>query len=119
MDGHELGYVQDQIGGRTSGSIEVTLPPSLQPFTGLGCRVVVRDGLQPEIVLQPDLAGAKALLEALWQKLAFALGARELVDDFTPSAFTLTLLPPRHWQRGLPLAYADALSLMRRAKRGP
>lgn len=111
-----LGMCRIRSAGRTSGSIEVTLPPSLQPFTGLGCRVVVRDGLQPEIVLQPDLAGAKALLETLWQKLAFALGARELVDDFTPSAFTLTLLAPRHWQRGLPLAYADALSLMRRGE---
>ena len=30
--------------GRTSGSIEITLPPALQAFTGLGCRVTVRDG---------------------------------------------------------------------------
>ena len=108
-----LGMCKIRSAGRTSGSIEVTLPPALQPFTGFGCRVVVRDGLQPEIVLQPDLAGTKALLKTLWQKLALALGAAELVDDFTPSVFTLTLLPPLHAQRGLPLAYADALTLMR------
>ena len=99
--------------GRTSGSIEITLPPALQAFTGLDCRVVVRDGLQPEIVLQPDFVKARALLGALWRKLTSALGAPELADDFTPSAFALTLLPQHHWQHGLPLAYADILSLAR------
>ena len=108
-----LGMCKIRSAGRTSGSIEITLPPALQTFTGLGCRVVVRDGLQPEIVLQLDLAKAKSLLEALWQKLSLALGASESVDDFTPSAFMLTLLPPRHWQRGLPLAYADVFCLTR------
>ena len=111
-----LGMYRIRSAGRTSGSIEVTLPPALQPFAGLNCRVIVRDGLQPEIVLQPDLADAKSSLKALWRKLSLALGAGDLVDDFTPSAFTLTLLPPRFGQRGLPLAYADTLSLMRRGE---
>ncbi|MDR3473945.1 MAG: hypothetical protein P4M09_19990 [Devosia sp.] len=109
-----LGTCKIRSAGRTSGSIEVTLPPALQAFTGLGCRVVLRDGVQPEIVLQPDLAGLKSLLRSLWGKLALALGAGEVVEDFNPSLFMLTLLPPRHWQTGLPLAYADALTLTRR-----
>jgi len=108
-----LGMSKIRSAGRTSGSIEITLPPALQVFTGLGCRVVVRDGLQPEIVLQPDLERARALLQELWQKLSLALGGSESVDDFAASDFMLTLLAPRHWHRGLPLAYADAYSLMR------
>lgn len=108
-----LGTSRIRSAGRTSGSIEITLPAALQAFTGLGCRVVARDGWQPEIVLQPDLAKARSLIEALWRKLSLALGAPDLVDDFTPGAFALTLLPPRHWQRGLPLAYADIVSLSR------
>ncbi len=111
-----LGVCRIRSAGRTSGSIEATLPPPLQPFTGLACRVVVRDGLQPEIVLLPDLANSHALLRTLWQRLSLALGASETVDDFNPSAFTLTLLPSQQWQRGFPLAYADALSLVRRGE---
>ncbi len=97
--------------GRTSGSIEITLPPALHAFTGLGCRVVVRDGLQPEIVLQPDFSDVWSLLEALWEKLALALGLSELIGEFAPGAFMLTLLPPRQSQRGLPLAYCDLVAL--------
>jgi hypothetical protein len=104
--------------GRTSGSIEITLPPALQALTGLGCRVVVRDGLQPEIVLQPDLAEARSLLKTLWQRLAIALGASEAAGEFKPSAFVCVLLPPRHWQRGLPLAYADIVHLKRSGEEG-
>ncbi len=99
--------------GRTSGSIEITLPPVLQTFTGLGCRVVLRDGLQPEIVLQPDFADAWSYLQSLWDKLSLALGSHESIGDLAPSDFMLTLLPPRHSQRGLPLAYADLVTLTR------
>ena len=102
--------------GRTSGSIEITLPPVLQPLTGLGCRVVVRDGLQPEIVLQPDFADAWSALEVLWEKLSLALGSNESVGDLAPSTFMLSLLPPRHSQRGLPLAYSDLVILNRRSE---
>jgi hypothetical protein len=97
--------------GRTSGSIEITLPPALQAFTGLGCRVTVRDGLRPEIVLQPDLSDVWSLLEALWGKLSLAVSSTESIGEFAPGAFMLTLLPPRHSQRGLPLAYSDLVTL--------
>jgi hypothetical protein len=111
-----LGKCKIRSAGRTSGSIEITLPPALQTFTGVSCRVVVRDGLQPEIVLQPELAEARSLLEALWQRLTLALCPGELVSQIKPSAFIFTLLPPRHSQRGLPLAYADIVHLMRSAE---
>jgi len=108
-----LGMCKIRSAGRTSGSIEITLPPALQAFTGLGCRVVVRDGLRPEIVLQPDFADAWSSLGALWEKLSLALGSNGSIGDFAPSAFMLTLLPPRHSQRGLPLAYSDLVTLTR------
>jgi len=108
-----LGICKIRSAGKTSGSIEITLPPALQTFTGLGCRVMVRDGLQPEIVLQPDFADAWSSVEALWEKLSLALDSNESIGDLAPSAFMLTLLPPRHWQRGLPLAYADLFSVVR------
>lgn len=109
----QLGMSKIRSAGRTSGSIEMTLPPVLQAFTGLGCRVLVRDGLQPEIVLQPDFADVWSSLETLWEKLSLALGTQESAGRFTPGAFTLTLLPPRHSQRGLPLAYSDLVRLTR------
>jgi len=108
-----LGMCRIRSAGRTSGSIEITLPPALQPFTRLGCRVVVRDGLQPEIVLQPDFADAWSVVETLWEKLSLALGANESIGDLAPGAFVLTLLPPRLLQRGLPLAYSDLVTLTR------
>ncbi len=111
-----LGMCKIRSAGRTSGSIEVTLPPALHTFTGLGCRVVVRDGLRPEIVLQPDFADAWSVLGTLWEKLSLALGSSETRGDFAPGTFILTLLPPRHWQRGLPLAYADLYSVARSAQ---
>lgn len=106
-----LGIGKIRSAGRTSGSIEITLPTVLQAFTGRGCRMMVRDGLQPEIVLQPDFADAWSTLQTLWEKLSLALGPNGPNGDFTPSAFTLTLLPPRHSQRGLPLAYSDLVVL--------
>jgi hypothetical protein len=109
----QLGMGKIRSAGRTSGSIEITLPPALQAFTGRGCRVLVRDGLQPEIVLQPDVADVWSALEALWEKLSLALGVNGSVGRFAPGVFTLTLLPPRHLQRGLPLAYSDLVRLTR------
>jgi len=111
-----LGMCRIRSAGRTSGSIEITLPPALQPFTRLACRVVVRDGLQAEIVLQPDFADAWSVLEVLWEKLSLALGTNETIGEFAPSAFVLTLLPPRHAQRDLPLAYSDLIILTRRGE---
>ena len=114
-----LGMCKIRSAGRTSGSIEITLPPALQTFTGLGCRVVVRDGLHPEIVLQPDFTDAWSYLEALWDKLSLALGSNESIGNFAPNTFMLTLLPPRHSQRGLPLAYSDLVTLTRSGENRP
>jgi len=98
--------------GRTSGSIEITLPAQLQVLEGVECRLMVRDGPRPEIVLQPDLSAAQSLLHALWQKLR--LGLREIgeIGDFSLADFTVGLFPPRHWRERPPLAYADVLAVL-------
>ena len=100
--------------GRTSGSIEITLPAQLQVLEGVECRLIVRDGARPEIVLQPDLSAAQALFHGLWQKLQTGLGEIDDLGDFSPADFTLALFPPRHWQERPPLAYADALAVLGR-----
>jgi hypothetical protein len=99
--------------GRTSGSIEITLPAQLQVLEGVKCRLMVRDGPRPEIVLQPDLSAAQTLFDTLWQKLRLGLGDIDEIGDFSPADFTLALFPPRHWQERPPLAYADALAVLR------
>jgi hypothetical protein len=99
--------------GRTSGSVEVTLPPQLHGLQEIKCRLMLRDGTHPEIVLQPDLSTAHTLLLQIWQKLRLGLATIGEIGDFDPSNFTLALFPPRHWQQRPPLAYADALTVLR------
>jgi hypothetical protein len=101
--------------GRTSGSVEVTLPPQLHNLLEIECRLSLRDGIYPEIVLQPDLSGAHLLLSRLWKQLQSGLASIDEIGDFDPGAFTLALFPPHHWQQRPPLAYADALTVRRRS----
>jgi hypothetical protein len=108
-----LGKRNIRSAGRTSGSIEITLPVQLQILEGVECRLTVRDGSRPEIVLQPDLSAAQTLFQALWQNLRLGLGEIDEIGDFSASDFALTLFPPGHWQERPPLAYTDALALLR------
>jgi hypothetical protein len=114
-----LGTRRIRSAGRTSGSIEITLPAPLQILEGVECRLMVRDGSRPEIVLQPDLATAQALFHTLWQKLRLGLGEMDEIGDFSPADFTLAFFPPRHWQERPPLAYADALTVLRQRALSP
>jgi hypothetical protein len=104
--------------GRASGSVEVTLPPQLHGLQEIKCRLMLRDGTHPEIVLQPDLSSAHTLLLQLWQKLRMGLAGIGEIGDFDPSSFTLALFPPRHWQQRPPLAYSDALMVLRKITDG-
>lgn len=98
--------------GRTSGSIEITLPTELGALREVECRLSVRDGPRPEIILQPDLSAPQALFETLWQKLGLGLGEIGEIEDFSPADFTLALFPAPYWQERPPLAYADALAVL-------
>lgn len=105
-----LGARRIRSAGRTSGSIEITLPARLRILEGVECRVSVRDGANPEIVLQPDLSRAHAQFEALWQRLRLGLSEAGDIGDFSASDFALTLFTPCHWQGRPALVYADAMT---------
>ncbi|MBL7184108.1 MAG: hypothetical protein ISS50_06630 [Anaerolineae bacterium] len=106
-----LGTRKVRSAGRTSGSVEITLPVEVQALTGIGCEIILQDGVQPQIVLQPDLSVAQALFIELWGMLRRGLEAVDDVGDFALSDFNVALLPPRHWYERPPLSYNDALIL--------
>ena len=108
-----LGIRKIRSAGHTSGSIEITLPALLQVLEGVNCRLTVRDGPRPEIVLQPDLTAAQNLFQDLWQKIRLGLGEIGELPDFSMVDFTLAFFPSQHWQERPPLAYADALAVLR------
>jgi hypothetical protein len=97
--------------GKGSGSVEVTLPAALRRLVGLPCRITLHDGAQPDIVLQPDLAGARAAFAVIWHGMAQALAA-DPAPDFASAGFHFGLLPQQAapatpylcWQDGLALA---------------
>jgi hypothetical protein len=107
-----LGSRRIRSAGRTSGSIEVTLPVELEVLEGVECRLIVRDGPRPEIVLQPDVSAAVALFHDLWQKLRVGLGEIAEIGEFSSGDFSMAFFPPAHWQERPPLAYADALVVL-------
>lgn len=98
--------------GRTSGSVEITLPTELHILESVDCRLTIRDGVRPEIVLQPDLSRAHAVFENLWDKLRLGLGESGEIGEFSLADFKLSLFPCNLWQPHPPLFYADALSVL-------
>lgn len=96
--------------GRTSGSVEITLPVEMQALEGIECNIVLRDGTKPEIIVQPDLSVAQGLFIELWRMLRVGLGAVGDVGEFSLSDFNVGLFPPRYWHDRPPLAYEDALN---------
>ena len=106
-----LGTRKVRSAGRTSGSVEITLPVEVQALTGIGCEIILQDGVRPQIVLQPDLSVAQALFIELWGMLRRGLEAVGDIGDFALSDFNVALLPPRHWYERPPLSYNDALIL--------
>ena len=109
-----LGIRKIRSAGRSSGSIEITLPAPLQVLEGVTCRLTVRDGTRPEIILQPDLTAAQSLFQTLWQKIRLGLGEIGELPDFSMADFTLAFFPSQHWQERPPLAYADALTVLQK-----
>lgn len=106
-----LGTRKVRSAGRTSGSIEITLPVEVQALTGIECELILQDGVRPQIILQPDLSVAQALFIELWGMLRRGLGTVGDIGDFALSDFNVAFLPPRHWYERPPLSYNDALTL--------
>jgi hypothetical protein len=90
----------------------MTLPVELEMLEGVACRLTMRDGSRPEIVLQPDVSVALGLFRELWQKLRVGLSDIGEVGEFSASDFSMAFFPPPHWQERPPLAYADALAVL-------
>ena len=107
-----LGTRKVRSAGRTSGSVEITLPKMLHVLEGTQCQLIVRDGPRQEIVLQPDLAAAQDFFQTLWHKVQVGLGEIGDLPDFSLADFMPTLFPLQHWQERPPLSYADALIII-------
>jgi hypothetical protein len=107
-----LGSRKIRSAGRSSGSIEITLPVELEVLEGVECRLFVRDGPRPEIVLQPDVSAAVTLFRDLWQKVRLGLGEIAEIGEFSAGDFSMAFFPPPHWQERPPLAYTDALAVL-------
>lgn len=109
----QIGVRQIRTSGKGSGSIEVTLPTELRDFVGLPCRVLLRDGRQPHIVLQPEMQHVHAVFARLWCALAGALlPGRHDLTSMASGAFAYAVqprggagdLPVLCWRDGLMLA---------------
>ena len=95
--------------GRGSGSVEVTLPVELGVLEGIACRLDLRDGLAPEIVLQPDLQVIMPVFEKLWELLSMGLEEIDEIGDFAEADYGFGLFGTAKLGAMPSLAYADAL----------
>lgn len=98
--------------GRTSGSVEITLPVEMQALVGIECNIMLRDGMNPEIVVQPDVTAAQGIFVELWRMLRIGLEGVGDTGDFSLGDFSVGLFPARHWYDRPPLSYEDALALL-------
>jgi hypothetical protein len=99
--------------GRSSGSIEVTLPVELAVLEGIACRLSLRDGLAPEIVLQPDLQVVMPVFEKLWDLLRLGLEEIGEIGDFGEADYGFGLFRASKLGTTPSLVYTDALSIHR------
>lgn len=88
----------------------MTLPGALRDLTGLPCRIALRDGLRPEIVLAPDLRPAREALLRLWALMGRALGTT--LGSLPLAEIGIAMQPDARLER---LCWADALMLLRPA----
>jgi hypothetical protein len=108
-----LGSRNIRSAGRNSGSVEVTLPVHLAILEGISCRLYLRDGLDPEIILQPDFRAVMPLFERLWALLRIGFEEVDEIGDFSEADYCFGLFPPSKLGTQPSLAYGDALVLHR------
>ena len=99
--------------GRSSGSVEITLPVELAILEGVACRLSLRDGLVPEIVLQPDLLVVIPVFEKLWSLLRLGLEETGEIADFAEADYGFGLFRTSKLGTRPSLAYTDALLIHR------
>jgi hypothetical protein len=116
----DLGVRQIRTAGRGSGSIELTLPTDLRDLVGLPCRIILRDGSRPDIVLQPDLRRAHQAFSDMWQAMATALLQGDVDVPTLPLATFDFGLHPRSGGGDRPfLCWRDGLTLAAAAPHDP
>ena len=109
----DFGSRQIRTAGKGSGSIEVTLPSDLRDLVGLSCRVMLRDGSRPDIVLQPDLQLALATFSSLWRTMADAMACEQAESSLPLAAFGFGLQPRGGGGDQPFLCWRDGLALRR------
>ena len=108
----DLGVRQIRTSGKGSGSIELTLPTDLRDLVGLPCRIILRDGSRPDIILQPDLRRAHQAFSEIWQTMATALVHGDAEIPTLPLPAFGFGLHPRSGGGDLPfLCWRDGLAL--------
>ncbi len=111
-----LGTRRVRSAGRASGSIEITLPPELAALEGVDCRILLRDGARPEIVLDPDLAPAVAIFTRVWARLRSLISLTGDIGDFPVQEFEVVVFPSARHNGRPSLAYSQALQVHQRLR---
>lgn len=106
----DFGVRHIRTAGKGSGSVEVTLPTTLRRLVGLPCRIMLHDGEQPNIVLEPELSGARHAFVLVWRALSLAL-LGEQGPDFAAAQFQFGLMPQQGRQASPYLCWQDGLAL--------
>jgi hypothetical protein len=99
--------------GRSSGSVEITLPVELAVLEGIPSRLSLRDGIAPEIVLQPDLQVIMPVFDRLWDLLRLGLEAIGEIGDFGEADYGFGLFRASKLGTMSSLTYTDALTIHR------
>ncbi len=108
-----LGERKVRSAGRNSGSVEVTLPVRLSVLESVECRLILRDGPRPELVLEPELTEVHAFFREMWRRVGLGLAEVDEIGGFSSGDFVLTLFASPRTPERPPLTYADGLVAMR------
>jgi hypothetical protein len=101
--------------GRSSGSIEITLPVEFAILEGVSCRLDFHDGLMPQITLQPDLKFVTQMYLQIWELLALGLEKVGNIGDYSDADYQLGLFHNTAMAQVPPLSYADAIAVLQKA----
>jgi hypothetical protein len=69
--------------GKTTGSVEITLPPEFQIFAGMECRLIGQGGLTPSLTIIPGVDGIEKHMRQIWSVIAIGFG---IADHAYPAA---------------------------------
>ncbi|MFQ6030292.1 MAG: hypothetical protein ACE5Q6_22690 [Dehalococcoidia bacterium] len=105
----ELDQRRIRAAGRTTGSVEITLPRMLGELEGVECQILVHDGSGPEIGLRPDLTPALSVIEGLWGVLQRSLATVADIGDVPWEGLDLALFPTGYRPGRTPISYLDVL----------